>query len=121
MPNPRAMRKLRLDILSLMMALLMAFTAVHMGYIRGMSPAVGQMELCTGTGPITVGVDSEGKPASLHYCPDCALTLLAAVAPWQPETFAPSGHQITPFEIDIWRAHGATAPTARARAPPALA
>ena len=115
------MRKLGLYIFSLLLACLMAFTAVHMGYIRGQAPAVGQMELCTGTGPVTVGVDAEGKPASLHYCPDCALTLLAAVAPWQPDTYAPSHQSTAYFPTVTWKARSADAPRACARAPPVLA
>ena len=115
------MRKLSFHIFSLLLACLMAFTAVHMGYIRGQAPAVGQMELCTGTGPVTVGVDADGKPASLHYCPECALTLLAAVAPWQPEAFAPSHQSIAYFPVETWNAHSAAAPQACARGPPVLA
>jgi hypothetical protein len=115
------MRKLGLHIFSLLLACLMAFTAVHMGYIRGQASAVGQMELCTGMGPVTVGVDADGKPASLHYCPECALTLLAAVDVWQPETHTSYHHSIAFFTVETWTAHSAAAPQACARGPPVLA
>lgn len=68
--------------LTLTLALLIAVTSQQMAMARGvMYDAAGQVVLCTGQGTQTVTVDHSGNPIEVvHICPDCALTLVAAVA-----------------------------------------
>jgi len=63
------------------LSVLLALTAQGVAASRGMDAAVGQMELCTGSGPVVVYMDENGQPTKApHYCPDYALNLLGAVA-----------------------------------------
>jgi hypothetical protein len=68
-------------ILSLSLALLIAVTSQQMAEARGvMKDAQGQVILCTGQGPVMVALDAQGDPIGpVHFCPDCALTLLAHI------------------------------------------
>lgn len=60
----------------------MVLTSHSMAAARGAAGVAGQIELCTGTGPITVYVDDKGAPIGPpHICPDFALHFLAFVAP----------------------------------------
>ncbi len=72
--------------LPLALSLLVMLTGQGVAASRGMDRAVGQMVLCTGSGPVVVYMDAEGQPAqSPHFCPDYALTLLGAIAVPEPE------------------------------------
>lgn len=67
---------------AIVLALLLVFTAQSMAVARGMAGADGMVVLCTGSGPVTVLTDAEGQPIGpAHICPDCTLSLIAAVAP----------------------------------------
>lgn len=72
-------------VLTLTLALLIAVTSQQMAIARGVAmDAHGQIILCTGQGPVAVVVDRDGQPIDgtggiVHICPDCALTLLAAM------------------------------------------
>lgn len=96
-------------------------TSGAMAAARGQAAISGQMVLCTGTGPVTVNVDAEGQPVGpAHFCPDCALSLLAAVPLAAPSVFfAP---RAVPVRFDrshrALRRPGLLRP--RARAPPVL-
>lgn len=69
-------------ILPLVLSLLVCLTGQGVAASRGVDVAVGQMVLCTGTGPVVVYMDADGQPVKApHYCPDYALTLLGAVVP----------------------------------------
>jgi len=73
------MKPLR-PILALCLCTLMALTSQTMAVARGAPAPAGTMVLCTGTGPVTVLVDAEGKPTgAVHICPDCALGLFHAL------------------------------------------
>ncbi|MGJ8624768.1 MAG: hypothetical protein ACSHW1_18660, partial [Yoonia sp.] len=63
------------------LALLIAVTSQQMAVARGMAyDAAGQVILCTGQGVVTVTLNTQGEPMDVvHICPDCALTLMAAV------------------------------------------
>lgn len=62
------------------LSLLVIFTGQGLAASRGMDRAVGQMVLCTGSGPVVVYMDDEGQPTRApHYCPDYALNLLGAI------------------------------------------
>ncbi|MFU8777212.1 MAG: hypothetical protein ACNA7M_06040 [Roseovarius sp.] len=66
-------------ILALGLCLLLALTSQSLAMARGAAQPVGEIVLCTGTGPVTVAVDAEGQPvATPHPCPDC-LPAFAAV------------------------------------------
>jgi hypothetical protein len=68
--------------LALALSLLVVLTGQGMAASRGMDAAVGQMVICTGTGPIVVMVDEHGQPTHAPaFCPEYALTLLGAVLP----------------------------------------
>ncbi|WP_353533273.1 hypothetical protein [Cognatishimia sp. WU-CL00825] len=48
-----------------------------MAIARGLPAAAGYMELCTGTGAVTVAVDAQGEPTGpSHLCPECALAVM---------------------------------------------
>lgn len=73
-------------ILALCLCALLALTSQTMAVARGAPAPAGTMVLCTGTGPVTVLVDSEGTPTgAVHICPDCALCLFHAIASVPPE------------------------------------
>ncbi|MGX0976645.1 hypothetical protein ACSSVY_002365 [Roseovarius sp. MBR-51] len=59
-------------ILALGLCLLLALTSQSLAVARGAAQPVGEIVLCTGTGPVTVTVDGEGQPVvTPHLCPDC--------------------------------------------------
>lgn len=61
---------------ALLLALVLALTSQSMAVARGASAATGQMVLCTGSGPMAIYLDAEGKPTSApHICPDSALNI----------------------------------------------
>lgn len=68
-------------ILTLTLALMIAVTSQQMAMARGvMKDAQGQVILCSGQGPIVVTLDAQGDPIGpVHFCPDCALKVLAYV------------------------------------------
>ncbi|KIC43352.1 hypothetical protein RA27_08770 [Ruegeria sp. ANG-R] len=68
------------SLLPFALSLLVAFTGLGIAESRGIDRAVGQMVLCTGSGPVVVYMDEDGQPTRApHYCPDYALSLLGAV------------------------------------------
>lgn len=76
------------------MALVIGLTSVQLAAARGQAPAVGMMEICTGTGPIHILVDENGQPTgNVMICPDYALAFFADPAP------NPTSAQRT----DIWQ------------------
>ena len=67
--------------LAFLLVVVMVLTSQSMALARGSVMSAGQIVLCTGTGPVLVDVDKDGQPITPpHFCPDCALTVLAAVA-----------------------------------------
>lgn len=64
------------------LALIVAITSQQLAVARGTAmTAAGEVVLCTGQGIVTVAVDDQGNPIGpVHICPDCALSLMAAVA-----------------------------------------
>jgi hypothetical protein len=68
------------NITVLGLALLIGFTSIQFAAARGQSPAVGMMEICTGTGPVHILVDENGEPTGgVMLCPDYALAFFADV------------------------------------------
>ncbi len=79
------MHRLLRTYLAIALVALLALTGQSMAVARAASGPVGQVVLCTGTGPVTVAVDENGVPTgTVQYCPDCALTLLVAIAAPDP-------------------------------------
>lgn len=126
-PLPRAslydgrMRRMNHPLQAIALALLLVLTGQSMALMRSAPDASGQMVLCTGTGPITVLTDENGQPVGPpHICPDCAMSLFAAVlaAPEMPPQPAMRS------EAAVARARTVTAMAAQvvpsARDPPAL-
>lgn len=107
--------------LGITLALLLALTGQTMAVARGTPSASGQIILCTGTGPISVLVDENGRPVGKpHICPDCALSVFAALGEEPPQMLRPEGRAIAlRIEIGAHEASGQPVP-ARARGPPAV-
>ncbi|MEP2030756.1 MAG: hypothetical protein ABJI96_18840 [Paracoccaceae bacterium] len=66
--------------LAFFLVVVMVLTAHSMAVARGSAMSMGQIVLCTGTGPVLVNVDEDGQPVSPpHICPECALTEFSVV------------------------------------------
>ncbi len=113
------MMALRRIILPCALSALIGLTGLSVAGSRGMDRAVGQMVLCTGTGPVVVYVDEQGQPTRPpHYCPDYALTLLGAVLVDQPMLpQAPKQSRPVPERV-VDSLIAAAVPLKPARAPP---
>lgn len=75
--------------LPLALSVLVILTGQGVASSRGVDRVVGQMVLCTGTGPVVVYVDQDGQPTKApHYCPDYAIGLLGAILPSDAELSA---------------------------------
>lgn len=107
--------------LALSLALMIALTGHVSASVQGVQDASGQIVICSGTGPVIVYVDDEGQPTQApHFCPDCVMHLLDAVA--CPNAMALRAYGGQAFDRlgdnPAW-IHWA-APEAMARAPPAV-
>ncbi|EEE37124.1 hypothetical protein RKLH11_960 [Rhodobacteraceae bacterium KLH11] len=109
------------SLLPFALSVLVILTGQGVAASRGVDRAVGQMVLCTGTGPVVVYMDDEGQPTQApHYCPDYALSLLGALHPVQialplaPTKAPPALPQYVDGQI------AAPVPQRPARAPPAI-
>lgn len=68
-------------VLGLSLCLLLVLTGQALAVARGAPLPVGQVELCTGSGPVMVALDADGNPISApHYCPEGVLSLIQALA-----------------------------------------
>lgn len=115
------MTKLLRIYLGISLALMLALTGQAMAVARGTPSASGEIILCTGTGPISVLVDEKGQPVGKpHICPDCALSVFAALGEEPPQVLRPLGRG-TALRIEIGRHDTFEQPVpARARGPPVL-
>lgn len=106
--------------LALALALVLTLTGQSMALARSAPGPAGQMVLCTGNGPVTVLVDSQGQPTgAVHICPDCALSLFQIATHDTANTLPPTAWEPVQ-EIDfIVEKSDLTRLTARARGPPA--
>lgn len=108
--------------LGLFLAFAVALTAHSAAARQGERDAAGQMVICTGTGAVTVYVDSEGQPVKPpHSCPDCVMHVLDAVGqpaglvlPLESCSTVAAGQAGSPASVH-------TVLEATARAPPAAA
>lgn len=66
---------------ALLLSLLLAVTGQALAVARGAPLPAGQVQLCTGSGPVMVFLDKDGQPVKPpHFCPQGVLSLLNAVA-----------------------------------------
>ena len=66
--------------LGIALALVMVLAGQALAVARAAPDAAGQIEICTGSGPVTVIVDADGQPTgATHICPECALALFQAI------------------------------------------
>ncbi|EEB83849.1 hypothetical protein [Roseobacter sp. GAI101] len=64
------------SFIAIALVLMLALTGQSMAVARGASAATGHMVLCTGSGPVAIYFDAQGKPTSApHICPDSALNV----------------------------------------------
>jgi hypothetical protein len=99
--------------------LLIALTGQGMAMARTAPGPMGQVELCTGSGPVMVYLDETGAPvAPPHICPDYALSLILMVV--EPD-FAPeraiAPRRLQPVRADLQNT-ALPQPRMVARAPP---
>ena len=75
------MRALSRHILGYMLGLLIVVTGQAAAVAHAAPGPMGQIELCTGAGPVMVYLDEDGQPTGPPvYCPDFALSLILALA-----------------------------------------
>lgn len=97
----------------------LVLTGLALGAARGQARIAGQMVICAGNAVTVMTVDENGNPVEVpHFCPDMALSLLAAVAvpAAAPQRLASASEAA--FQPAAGFGTGRDAPTARARAPP---
>lgn len=105
--------------LALALAALVALTGQGLAASRGLDAAVGQMEICTGTGPVIVYMDERGQPAKPpHYCPDYALTMLGAIILGETQVPAAPDHALPGPSRNAHSLISQPLPATPARAPP---
>ena len=113
------MTRVRHPSFAFCLAALLALTGLHVGMARGQAKVAGSIVICTGTGPVSIVVDANGKPTGkVRTCPDCVMTVLSGVA-----ATADLPARVTVAARATWpraaRPHaGGTPHTARARDPP---
>lgn len=106
-------------IFAILLSLVLLATGGVMAVARGQAMVAGQIVLCSGTGPVTVNVDATGEPVGpVHICPDCALSLLAAI-PLPDHAIAPVERAAAlHFALPAIAAASVGSVPSRARAPP---
>lgn len=76
----RGMGLIRRYILPYLMVLLVVMTGQAAAVAHAAPGPSGQVELCTGSGPVMVYLDADGQPmGDPVYCPDFALSLILAL------------------------------------------
>ncbi len=112
------MIRLRL-ISAMLLSLLVAVTSQEMALLRGQTKAVGVAVLCIDDQAISVSVDADGKPIKpSHFCPDCALNVMVAVAdaPTQVQAVVGRSRSLLPVTVSV--SVGKAVPVPTARGPP---
>ncbi len=114
------MRQFR-PILAIGLCLLLTLTSQSLAVARGVAQPVGEIVLCTTTGPVTVAVDAEGQPAAPpHICPDClpgfavVLANPPALRAWQAAVRRITVTEVAPHVVTR------SLPLSMARAPPVV-
>ena len=109
------------NLITCMLALIMAVTSVGLASARGQTHVGGQVVLCSGGRIVTVTLDINGEPMGpTHICPDMALTMMLAVAD-APANLARPDAQGAVLGVDtISQTVPVISHLSRARAPPVL-
>ena len=108
--------------LALVLALLLGLTGLGLAVARGQPGPAGHLVICTGTGPVMIAVDKDGRPTgSAQYCPDAGQSLLQALF---ATVDIPSGagqvKRLAPRPLTVHRA-GLIKVAPQARGPPVRA
>ncbi len=108
------------SLFPIVLALLVTLTSQQMAVARGQAAVAGEMVLCTGLGGVvTVNVDASGKPmGAAHFCPDCALTLMLAVADPGMPIHAQTLRTVSFVSAEITTSYHHPTAAALARGPP---
>lgn len=106
--------RLRHPLVALALALVLVTSSVTLAVARGQGALAGWMELCAGGTSVTVAMDADGNPISLHPCPDC----LTGVSGPLPAEAAPAVRPLTAAQT-LHPAPALPAMTRRSPAPPA--
>lgn len=103
------------------MALVLVLTGQSMAIARGTPGPSGQIELCTGTGPVMVSVDENGQPVGPpHICPDAATALFAAHWDGDTRTARPVARALVLRPAGLAPVIAAQSPAPQARGPPVM-
>ena len=107
---------------ALFLSALIALTSVSMSLARGqMRDASGSIVLCTGTGPISVQVDSDGQPfGPMPICPDCVVGFMDYLAVDRPSPPPVCACCNIDFDRESAKWSGQSPIWLRARGPPFL-
>jgi len=107
------------NIAASLAVLAIALTAGVAGAARGQAAVAGEIVICAGQGAATVYLDADGNPTGPpHWCPDCVLSLFAAVASTALLP-APSDTCLgAAYPVSASRHIPAPAPVPQARGPP---
>ncbi|MDF1856098.1 hypothetical protein [Pseudooceanicola sp.] len=106
---------------ALLLVALLTLTGQAAAIARGQPGAAGWAELCTGSGPVMVALDSAGQPIGpAHLCPDNAFLLLQAIAVQAPVIVPLDSQRRIFLALDIITAHTPAAEAPSARGPPVL-
>lgn len=115
------MTRLRSPLLGLLLALVMVLTSQSMAAARTMPGPSGQIELCTGSGPLMVSVDDQGQPVGLaHICPDFAAHAFDIGGGVATATVAARTLRALRFVVLPRGGQSQTVPVPQARGPPIL-
>lgn len=113
------MRPILRPLAGLLLALVLSVTAQSMAVARGGAPSTGVMVLCIAGTVQRVLVDDSGAPAApRHICPDCALSLLLAVAETPPAALGRIWTRQAPARVLRQMAKGRRRAARLARGPP---
>lgn len=107
-------------IIGAALSLILVLTAPALALSRTAPNAAGTMVICTGSGPLSIVVDSDGQPIDhIHICPECAFAALSAVLPdlVQQPVYMPRVLAAGIFMAAV-QSGAARVPAACARAPP---
>lgn len=73
-----------------LLIVVLLLTGLALGAARGQARIAGQVVICSGNAVTVLTVDRDGNPVERpHFCPDMALSLLAALTAGAPPTPVP--------------------------------
>ena len=108
--------------LAIMLSLLLVLTGHSMAVARGMPGVAGQIEICSGTGPVMIALDAEGNPTGpAHICPEAALSLIQASMVSPDVLIAVTGSVARVAYVQAASGTGSGTARPQARGPPAIA